>query len=156
MPHAEEPTPPIGSARLSYAKTLQLLNYRMIKRMTIMADGKLALVEVPIYMGGHDYDTQRYDQADFSALYAREFPEWRMEMFRYYVELPGDFWTESNLHSLIKQSLPHRTGDGCVPPVTHADWMHTHLRLWLVCYSMVPLIATFVYSVCDFSMLSIG
>jgi hypothetical protein len=109
---AEEPTPPIGSARLSYAKTLQLLNYKMIKRMTIMADGKLALVEVPIYMGGHDYDTQRYDPADYSALYAREFPEWRMEMIRYYVELPGDFWTESNLHSLIKKSLPHRTGDG--------------------------------------------
>jgi len=111
--HAEEPTPPIGSARLSYAKTLQLLNNRMVKRLTIMADGKLALVEVPIYMGGHDYDTQRYDSSDFSALYAREFPEWRMEMLRYYVELPGDFWQESNLHRLIKQSLPHRTGDGC-------------------------------------------
>lgn len=123
VPHAEEPTPPIGSARLSYAKTLQLLNNRMVKRMTIMADGKLALVEVPIYMGGHDYDTQRYDASDFSALYAREFPEWRMEMLRYYVELPGDFWQESNLHRLIKQSLPQRTGDGCAP---HRPQPHLH------------------------------
>jgi hypothetical protein len=122
---AEEPTPPIGSARLSYAKVLQLLNNRMIKRMTIMADGKLALVEVPIYMGGHDYDTQRYDQNDLSALYARELPEWRMEMIRYYVELPGDFWTNSRLHALIKQSLPHKTGDGCEQTVC------CHKYMWL-------------------------
>jgi hypothetical protein len=133
---AEEPTPPIGSARLSYAKTLQLLNHRMLKRMTIMADGKLALVEVPIYMGGHDYDTQRYDQADYSALYAQEFPEWRMEMIRYYVELPGDFWTESNLHQLIKKSLPHRTGDGCAPS-RRGPMLKLAAALW-------PLVAVFL------------
>lgn len=137
---AEEPTPPIGSARLSYAKTLQLLNNRMVKRMTIMADGKLALVEVPIYMGGHDYDTQRYDASDFSALYAREFPEWRMEMLRYYVELPGDFWQESNLHRLIKRSMPHRTGDGCAlgplprPPFTRQSSRTSDLSMsqWIL------------------------
>ena len=42
-----ETLPPVGSLTLSYAKFLDLLEARQVKRITLMADGKVALVEVP-------------------------------------------------------------------------------------------------------------
>lgn len=41
-----ETLPPVGSLSLSYAKFLDLLEARQVKRITLMADGKIALVEV--------------------------------------------------------------------------------------------------------------
>ena len=41
-----EVLPPVGSLSLSYSKFLELLEARQVKRITILADGKVALVEV--------------------------------------------------------------------------------------------------------------
>lgn len=41
-----ETLPPVGSLSLSYAKFLDLMEARQVKRITLMADGKIALVEV--------------------------------------------------------------------------------------------------------------
>ena len=41
-----EVLPPVGSLSLSYSKFLDLLDARHVKRITILADGKVALVEV--------------------------------------------------------------------------------------------------------------
>ncbi len=41
-----EVLPPVGSLSLSYSKFLDLLEARQVKRITILADGKVALVEV--------------------------------------------------------------------------------------------------------------
>lgn len=89
-----------------------MLTQRQIKRLTVLGDGKCALVEVPIEQGGHDYDTQRYRKADLSELYVQELPEWRQEMLRFYVDLPGDWWYNSRLYELLRLHLPHKTGDG--------------------------------------------
>ncbi len=45
-----EVLPPVGSLSLSYAKFLDLLDARQVKRITILADGKVALVEVRIIL----------------------------------------------------------------------------------------------------------
>ena len=42
-----ETLPPVGSLSLSYASFLELLAQRIIKRIIIMSDGKIAMVEVP-------------------------------------------------------------------------------------------------------------
>ena len=85
----------------------------MVKRVTFMDDGKVALVELPIPMGGHDYKAQRYAKHDPSLLFVPELPEWRIEVLRYYVELPGDFFWKKRFHHTVWKGLPHRTGDGC-------------------------------------------
>ena len=41
-----ETLPPVGSLSLSYARFLELLAERRIKRIIIMSDGKIAMVEV--------------------------------------------------------------------------------------------------------------
>ena len=41
-----ETLPPVGSLTLSYSKFLDLLEARQVKRITLLADGKVALVEV--------------------------------------------------------------------------------------------------------------
>ena len=38
--------PPVGSQQLSYARFMQLLTMKQVKRVTLMADGQIALVEV--------------------------------------------------------------------------------------------------------------
>ena len=43
-----EVLPPVGSLSLSYSKFLDLLEARQVKRITILADGKVALVEVSL------------------------------------------------------------------------------------------------------------
>ena len=41
-----EVLPPVGSLSLSYGKFLELLEERRVKRIILMADGKVAMVEV--------------------------------------------------------------------------------------------------------------
>lgn len=41
-----ETLPPVGSLSLSYARFLELLAERRVKRIIIMSDGKIAMVEV--------------------------------------------------------------------------------------------------------------
>ena len=38
--------PPTGSQQISFARLLQLLQDRRVKRITMLADGKVAIVEV--------------------------------------------------------------------------------------------------------------
>lgn len=38
--------PPVGSQQLSYARMLELLKDKQVKRITLMSDGQIALVEV--------------------------------------------------------------------------------------------------------------
>ncbi len=38
--------PPVGSQQLSYARFMELLAQKQVKRVTLMADGQIALVEV--------------------------------------------------------------------------------------------------------------
>ena len=39
-----------GSQQISYARLLQLLGERRVKRITMLADGKVAIVEVPLFL----------------------------------------------------------------------------------------------------------
>ena len=41
-----ETLPPVGSLTLSYSKFLDLLEARRVKRITLLADGRVAIVEV--------------------------------------------------------------------------------------------------------------
>lgn len=43
-----ETLPPVGSLSLSYSRFLELLAERRVKRIIIMADGKIAMVEVMV------------------------------------------------------------------------------------------------------------
>lgn len=43
-----EVLPPVGSLSLSYSKFLDLMDARHVKRITILAEGRVALVEVKL------------------------------------------------------------------------------------------------------------
>jgi hypothetical protein len=45
--------PPTGSQQISFARLLQLLQDRRVKRITLLADGKVAIVEVSDATGHH-------------------------------------------------------------------------------------------------------
>lgn len=55
-------------------------------------------------------------------------PEWDMEKYRFYVDLPGDVWERGDLMRLIKvrcDVCTRRGGEGacqpaCMPPRVHA------------------------------------
>eukprot|EP01025_Chloroclados_australasicus_P034264 TRINITY_DN3506_c0_g1_i3.p1 TRINITY_DN3506_c0_g1~~TRINITY_DN3506_c0_g1_i3.p1 ORF type:complete len:377 (-),score=34.06 TRINITY_DN3506_c0_g1_i3:8-1138(-) len=111
--------PPVGSLRLSYSRFMQLMHDRMVKRVYIMGEGRMALVEVPVTGWASDYDTQRFDRRNPEIMYCQERPEWQMEKWRFYVELPGDFWTESDFMVYFKKNLPHRTREDRVK----YEWM---------------------------------
>lgn len=75
--------PPVGSAKISYAKLLQLLAERKVKRLYLMADGRYALVEVPVPGTASIYDGALYDKRDPSAPpFAEQRPEWMIEKWR--------------------------------------------------------------------------
>lgn len=108
--------PPVGAAKISYAKLLQLLSEKKVKRLYLMADGRYALVEVPVPGTASNYEGALYDKLDPTATpFADQRPEWQIEKWRYYVELPGDVWSQGQLMSLVKASFPHRGKDGRVP-----------------------------------------
>ena len=110
---AEAKTPLMGSARMSYSRFLELIENRMIKRITIIGDGKCALIDLPLPLAGHDFMTQKYERRNMSRLYAKEFLEWKTEQIRFYVDLPGDFWYTTDIGGLARDVLPHRGGDRC-------------------------------------------
>lgn len=56
--------PPVGSQQLSYAKMMQLLRDRRVKRITIIGDGQLAMVEVPVEGFASMDDPQSTDRHD--------------------------------------------------------------------------------------------
>lgn len=99
---------PTGSFQLSYARLLELLHRRKVKRLILLSDGKSAIVEMPVENTESDFGTVMYDRRDLTVQYAEEVPEWKMEKNRYYVELPGDVWEEGTLMRLIKDNQEKR------------------------------------------------
>lgn len=45
-------------------------------------------------------------------MFCEERPEWQMEKYRFYVELPGDLWEDGYFMQLIKMNQPLRRPDG--------------------------------------------
>lgn len=45
-------------------------------------------------------------------MFCEERPEWQMEKYRFYVELPGDLWEDGYFMQLIKMNQPMRRADG--------------------------------------------
>ena len=99
---------PTGSFQLSYARLLELLHRRKVKRLILLSDGKSAIVEMPVENTESDFGTVMYDRRDLTVQYAEEVPEWKMEKNRYYCELPGDVWEEGTLMRLIKDNQERR------------------------------------------------
>ena len=99
---------PTGSFQLSYARLLELLHRRKVKRLILLSDGKSAIVEMPVENTESDFGTVTYDRRDLTVQYAEEVPEWKMEKNRYYCELPGDVWEEGTLMRLIKDNQERR------------------------------------------------
>ena len=62
-------------------------------------------------------------QVNGRILYADERPEWQMEKYRFYVELPGDVWEDGYFMQLIKmnQVRAHRRGMPC-STAAHERW----------------------------------
>jgi cell division protease FtsH len=110
-----------GDMRLSYAKFLDLLAAKRVKRVIVYGDLRTAIVEVPhpwtASMDGSAGQYPTYEQSgrDFAGggeergpmdlrvpdplapndptrAYAPEAAEWDMDKYRFYVDLPGDFW----------------------------------------------------------------
>ena len=100
--------PPTGSFQLSYARLLELLAKRKVKRLVLLSDGRAAIAEVPVENTESDFTTVTYDRRDYNIQYAEEVPEWKMEKNRYYCELPGDVWEEGTLMELIKRNQERR------------------------------------------------
>jgi hypothetical protein len=58
-----------------------------------------------------------------SIMYAPQMPEERMEKYRFYCELPGDFWENSPFMDELKYNLaPLRRADG---RVSYGDLLQT-------------------------------
>ena len=45
-------------------------------------------------------------------MFAEERPEWQMEKYRFYVELPGDVWEDGYFMQLVKMNQPQRSAEG--------------------------------------------
>jgi len=102
----------VGDMRISYAKFLQLLEADRVKRVVVYGDMKTAVVEVPhpwyasIFSAPGAYPWLEDGNGNPLSLlvpdpaapddplrwYCPEMPEWNMEKYRFYVDLPGDFW----------------------------------------------------------------
>jgi cell division protease FtsH len=100
--------PPTGSFQLSYARLLELLAKRKVKRIALLSDGRACIVEVPVENTESDFSSVTYDRRNYNIQYAEEVPEWKMEKNRYYCELPGDVWEEGTLMELIKSNQERR------------------------------------------------
>ncbi|KAL4436128.1 hypothetical protein ABPG77_005576 [Micractinium sp. CCAP 211/92] len=118
--------PPVGSFQISYARMLQLLHERRVKRLILLSDGRTAIVEVPVENTESDFDTVTYNRRDLSIQYANEVPEWKMEKNRYYVELPGDVWEEGTLMQLIKDNQEKRVYIDGVLRVPYDNMLKVH------------------------------
>ncbi|CAD7700913.1 unnamed protein product [Ostreobium quekettii] len=112
--------PIVGTMRMSYGRLIQLLKDKRVKRIFLMADGQVAIVEVPFETHASNYKSDiRYDRRDLSVVYVEQKPEWQMEKMRYYVELPGDIWEDGTFLELIKKNQYHHSADNRVK----YEWM---------------------------------
>lgn len=102
---------PVVGFHLSYARLLQLLQQRKVKRIIMLGDGKTAIVEIVIPRFESNPDTILFDPVNPNIEYAEELPEWTMEKIRYYVDLPGDVYSEGTFLALIKRAQERRVVD---------------------------------------------
>ena len=56
--------PPVGSQQISYARFMDLVQRKRVKRVVLMSDGKVAMVEVPVEGYASKLDEARYDRKD--------------------------------------------------------------------------------------------
>lgn len=56
--------PPVGSQQISYARFMDLFMDKRIKRVILMSDGKVAMVEVPVEGYASKMEEARYDRKD--------------------------------------------------------------------------------------------
>lgn len=56
--------PPVGSQQISYARFMDLLHDKRIKRIILLSDGKVAMVEVPVEGYASKLEEARYDRKD--------------------------------------------------------------------------------------------
>ncbi|EFJ40530.1 hypothetical protein VOLCADRAFT_121711 [Volvox carteri f. nagariensis] len=114
----------VGDMRISYAKFLELLREQRIKRLVIYGDMRTAVVEVPhpwsASVLGHPSTHPFYEDNDHIRIsrltpnpaapqdvtqwFCTEMPEWDMEKYRFYVDLPGDFWESGVLQAHLAAS----------------------------------------------------
>ena len=111
--------PPTGGAIISYAKLLQLLTKRRVKRIWMYGDGDMAIVEVV----SQGWETSREGQTfepNFSTmrqyLSSSENPELSVEKERFLCYLPADVWDDGHFMSLIKNTWPQIDHEGRAVP----------------------------------------
>lgn len=56
--------PPVGSQQISYARFMDLVHRKRVKRIVLMSDGKVAMVEVPVEGYASKLDEARFDRKD--------------------------------------------------------------------------------------------
>jgi hypothetical protein len=56
--------PPVGSQQISYARFMDLMHDKKVKRVILLSDGKVALVEVPVEGFASNYMQAKYDRKD--------------------------------------------------------------------------------------------
>lgn len=56
--------PPVGSFQLSYAQFIHLLSTRKVKRIMLLAEGRVAVVEIPVENTESHFGTVKYDRRD--------------------------------------------------------------------------------------------
>eukprot|EP00879_Flechtneria_rotunda_P018283 GHRR01019180.1.p1 GENE.GHRR01019180.1~~GHRR01019180.1.p1 ORF type:complete len:509 (+),score=127.64 GHRR01019180.1:313-1839(+) len=113
----------VGDMRISYAKFLHLLERHRIKRIIIYGDMRTAIVEVPhpwtANLAGAPGQYGQYLGPDGAPLgilvpnpaapddpsqwFSPEMPEWDMEKYRFYLDLPGDFWESGTLLRYLRE-----------------------------------------------------
>ncbi|WIA18809.1 hypothetical protein OEZ85_003491 [Tetradesmus obliquus] len=113
----------VGDMRISYAKFLALLERHRIKRLIIYGDMRTAIVEVPhpwsANIAGAPGQYGQYLGPDGAPLgilvpnpaapddpsqwFSPEMPEWDMEKYRFYLDLPGDFWESGALLRYLRE-----------------------------------------------------
>ncbi len=56
--------PPVGSQQISYARFMDLMHDKRIKRVILLGDAKIAMVEVPVEGYASKLEEARYDRKD--------------------------------------------------------------------------------------------
>ena len=65
--------PPVGSQELSYARFMDFMHDKRVKRVIILADGKVAMVEVPVEGYASKLEEARFNARTRSELQPHQF-----------------------------------------------------------------------------------
>ena len=56
--------PPVGSQQLSYARFMDLMHDKKVKRVILLSDGKIAMVEIPVEGYASKLEEARFNRQD--------------------------------------------------------------------------------------------